>query len=161
MGFCTKCGTKLNDGDLFCPNCGNRVEREEEIKQNYYGDINNFPTKQSVAPVVDNSNRAHPLAKSGLILSIVSIALIVIGFGLAFVAVALQDRGIYITTVLGMLFGMIGCVVSLGISIPGFVITKKRGYAKGVAIAALVLSIICVSVLLCFYVYSEATSTVY
>ena len=23
--YCVKCGTKLNDGDLFCPNCGTKV----------------------------------------------------------------------------------------------------------------------------------------
>lgn len=27
--FCTKCGQKLNEGDLFCPTCGNRVRSME------------------------------------------------------------------------------------------------------------------------------------
>ena len=27
--FCTKCGSKLHDGDVFCAQCGTRVRKEE------------------------------------------------------------------------------------------------------------------------------------
>ena len=38
--FCTKCGSKLHDGDVFCAQCGTRV-RKEETGQNEsrYSDV--------------------------------------------------------------------------------------------------------------------------
>ncbi len=30
--FCSKCGTQINDGEKFCPNCGAPVEVNSEIK---------------------------------------------------------------------------------------------------------------------------------
>lgn len=29
MAFCIKCGQELNENDIFCPNCGEKVERKE------------------------------------------------------------------------------------------------------------------------------------
>ena len=156
MGFCTKCGTKLNDGDLFCPNCGTRVERAEETNNNYYGDINNFPTKNAVVPVIDNSNRSHPLARAGLIVSLLGLGLIGLFFLIFGFAYGEQDRGLAVLASLCLVFGVVGCAISLGLAIPGFIITKKRGYAKGVAIAGLVLAIICASLFLIGYIWSGA-----
>ena len=156
MAFCPKCGTKLNDGDLFCHNCGAHVDFvKPQQEEKYYGDIDNFPTKKAPSSPVDNSNRANPLAKAGLIISIISISLMVIFFISLGFDFGEESRDLAVIAVASLLFGMIGCSAALGLSIPGLILTKKRGYSKGVAIAALVLSIICVILFLACYVYID------
>lgn len=153
MSFCSKCGAKLNDGDLFCHNCGAQVDAKPQ-QEKYYGDIDNFPTKK--APVtINNSNVSHPLAKAGLIVSIIGLALMGLFFVTLGFAYGEQSTDLLLISTLSLLFGIVGCVVSLGLAIPGFILTKKRGYAKGVAIAALILAIICVVLFLACYIYSE------
>ena len=153
MSFCSKCGAKLNDGDLFCHNCGAQVDVKPQ-QEKYYGDIDNFPTKK--APVtINNSNVSHPLAKAGLIVSIIGLALMGLFFVTLGFAYGEQSTDLLLISTLSLLFGIVGCVVSLGLAIPGFILTKKRGYAKGVAIAALILAIICVVLFLACYIYSE------
>lgn len=53
--FCQKCGTELNDNDVFCSNCGNNSASEVNYS-------------------INNSNSStNGLALSGFILSIISI----------------------------------------------------------------------------------------
>ena len=52
MAFCIKCGQQLNENDMFCPNCGTKVERKESHHQtdfqnqarNTFNDIKNTTT---------------------------------------------------------------------------------------------------------------------
>lgn len=38
MKACSKCGSKLKDNDLFCPNCGNKITHDDSY-ENLIGDI--------------------------------------------------------------------------------------------------------------------------
>lgn len=155
MGFCTKCGTKLNDGDVFCPNCGSKVQGEnDELEYKAYGDINNFPTTKPQENV-DNSNNTLPLAKGGFIMSVISLSMTALGFVGAIIAYNAEQESLYSISMLMFYLGLIGGVVSLGLAIPGFIITKKKGFKKVLAIAGLVLAIIAVSLLLVYYIYDE------
>lgn len=43
MAFCVKCGQKLNEGDSFCPNCGNKVVKKVvATNENNENQRNNF-----------------------------------------------------------------------------------------------------------------------
>lgn len=53
--FCEKCGTKLEEGELFCPNCGERVVPEEESKTEE-------PVEQA-APEAEDTNNAEDTVK--------------------------------------------------------------------------------------------------
>jgi hypothetical protein len=72
--------------------------------------------------------------------------MIVFGFLCAFVP-GLAGLG-----ALMFVFGILGGMVSLGLSIPGLIITSKRKYKSSPAVAALILSIISVTLLIALYV---------
>ena len=75
--FCNQCGTQVNDGQAFCPNCGAPIGAQQE--QNT-APMNSMPAsapyQQPMAPMGGSSNTNNTIA---LILGIVSIILGVLG----------------------------------------------------------------------------------
>ena len=145
MSYCTKCGNELKDGDLFCSKCGAKVELIE-VKEDIFSD--NYNTNRV-------SYTTHKCSKIGLILAIIGLVFFVI-----FVAVVAKYYHYYelpknVVSVLALL--MLATFVlggaSLGLSIPGFIISKKRKIKSGVAITALILSIILGAIILILYGY--------
>ncbi len=71
--FCNQCGTQVNDGQAFCPNCGAPIGAQQE--QNT-APMNSMPAsapyQQPMAPMGGSSNTNNTIA---LILGIVSIIL--------------------------------------------------------------------------------------
>ena len=99
--FCNQCGTQVNDGQAFCPNCGAPIGAQQE--QNT-APMNSMPAsapyQQPMAPMGGSSNTNNTIA---LILGIVSIILGVLG-GVLF--------GVF-----GAAFGLVAGVVALVLSI--------------------------------------------
>ena len=101
--FCNQCGTQVNDGQAFCPNCGAPIGAQQE--QNT-APMNSMPAsapyQQPMAPMGGSSNTNNTIA---LILGIVSIILGVLGgvlfglFGAAF----------------GLVAGVVALVLSIGV----------------------------------------------
>ncbi|MBP5446269.1 MAG: zinc-ribbon domain-containing protein [Acholeplasmatales bacterium] len=141
MGFCPKCGTRLEDGDLFCPNCGNKVEKRETPVVEEHNDDFSFEKRQQ--PTIIPLSGSHILSKVGLILGLISLILIIIIF-----IVSAQYYNKYIedseAALLGLaiIFAFLTGVASLGTSIPGLILTKKRNGNLGIAVTALVIACI-------------------
>ncbi|AJA47120.1 hypothetical protein CPAST_c10200 [Clostridium pasteurianum DSM 525 = ATCC 6013] len=56
MAYCCKCGTKLNNEDLFCPNCGEKnpvLSQKEEKNHKNYTELNN--SNSTITSNVSNS----------------------------------------------------------------------------------------------------------
>lgn len=142
MGFCPKCGTRLEDGDLFCPNCGNKVEKRETPVVEEHNDDFSFEKRQYQQQSIPLSG-SHVLSKVGLILGLISLILIIIIF-----IVCAQYYNKYIEdseeALLGLviIFAFLTGVASLGTSIPGLILTKKRNGNLGIAVTALVIACI-------------------
>ena len=45
---CSNCGEELNDGTVFCPHCGAKVEAQENVAQEPIQEVNE-PITQNVA----------------------------------------------------------------------------------------------------------------
>ncbi|MCD8379054.1 MAG: zinc-ribbon domain-containing protein [Lachnospiraceae bacterium] len=45
--YCSKCGTRLNEGDLFCPKCGNRVSEEEKPVEEMAAEKTDLPETEA------------------------------------------------------------------------------------------------------------------
>ncbi len=148
MKYCTKCGKELNDGDLFCGNCGAKVNEitRSSSSDDYYS--NNYNTNRV-------SNILHPTSKIAFILSIIGIVLFIgemllIGF---------HDTDISATLfVLGFMLLIFVTGGALGTAIPGFIINKKRDVKKGIVIAAFVLAIILATCMIFLYAAISALS---
>ncbi len=110
--FCNQCGTQVNDGQAFCPNCGAPIGAQQE--QNT-APMNSMPAsapyQQPMAPMGGSSNTNNTIA---LILGIVSIILGVLG-GVLF--------GVF-----GAAFGLVAGVVALVLSIG---VRKETNNAQG------------------------------
>ena len=125
MKYCTKCGSQLNDSDVFCPKCGTKsvVEnKQEDIYSNNYADKEEY--------------KSNTVGKIAFILSIVGLVLFnglmfMIGFG-DYIFPALTGA-------------------SLGTAIPGFVISRRRKANKRIAIAGFVLALILVTCMIVLY----------
>lgn len=138
MGFCPKCGTRLEEGDLFCPTCGNKIENRE-TKTNSE-DI--FEKRESESNIIPLSG-SHPLTKVGFWLSAFALLLFISALAITFSYYERDlPRGtaslIGFITIMSFLIGAAG----IGTTIPGFILTKKRKGPMGLSIAALVLSCI-------------------
>ncbi len=156
MSYCPKCGAKIEDGDLFCYSCGYKVGNGEVPE----GAVSNqqYVEQYSAKPVIDyekNKELTHPLAKAGFIMSIISLGLTALGFIGAILAYNSMLEGLYKLSSTIFYLGLLGGAVSLGLAIPGFVLTKKKGFKQTIAIAGLVLAIIAVALLIVYYVYDE------
>ena len=149
MGFCPKCGAKAVDGSLYCPGCGYKLAGGEAPEKTRNINNNNgsiFAQRPVTNTVQNNQYFTHPLAKAALVMSIICLSMIVFGFLCAFVP-GLAGLG-----ALMFVLGILGGIVSLGLSIPGLIITSKRKYKSSPAVAALILSIISVTLLIVLYV---------
>lgn len=85
MAFCRYCGSRLNDYDKFCPNCGAAVANERNGSfGNNYGNVN---SGQNTPYGADPLNYSTPDAPSGrisagmLVWSIINIVLCCAPFG--------------------------------------------------------------------------------
>lgn len=62
MKFCTKCGNRLNDDDLFCPRCG---ERQSTPIDAHGQEVSHTPeTPREETPVVEEAPRAEDLQRA-------------------------------------------------------------------------------------------------
>ncbi len=149
MSYCPKCGAKVEEGDLFCYSCGYKVGS---------GDTPESADENVERPGIDyseNETKTYSLSKAGFIMSIVSLGLIALGFIGAILAYNSMLDALYRLSETIFYLGLLGGAVSLGLAIPGFVITKKKCYKKTIAVAALVLAIIAAALLLTYYIYDE------
>ena len=152
MSYCPKCGAKIEDGDLYCYSCGYKVGDGEAPA---WADKNTQYTEKPVIDYEKNKELTHPVAKAGFILSIIGLGLMVVGFIVYIIAYNRSDERIGSLGSSLFTFGLVGGCVALGLSIGGFVMTKKKGFKKTIATAALVLSIIAVAIVLVYYIYEE------
>ena len=137
MNFCPKCGFKLNEGSKFCPNCGAKLDNMENgdiyREYSYNNRVNNIVPLEGT----------HKLSKISLVFGIITLSTVLFIFLLIAVA---GDQPIGPGGRIMLVFLMVGPIIfsflSIGLAIPGFVITKRRNRATGVAIASLVISII-------------------
>ena len=108
--FCNQCGTQVNDGQAFCPNCGAPMGAQQDNAQQA-APMNNMPYQQPMAPAPMGGNTNNTIA---LILGIVSIVLGVFG---------------------GILFGMFGAAFGLGAAVVALVLSigvrKETNNAQG------------------------------
>lgn len=161
MNYCPKCGNKLNENDKFCSNCGEKIEVEVRTSSSAGKDFFNSTYTPTPTQTVDKT-KTLPLAKVAFILSLTSIGLIILFVVFAALSYCVNDesRIFDIFGVLSLLFGIILGMSSLGLAIPGFILTRKRNYPRPIAIAALVLAIIITAIFLIFYFWYEITYTV-
>lgn len=102
--FCNQCGTQVNDGQAFCPNCGAPMGAQQGNAQQaapMNSMPNSAPYQQPMAPM-GGSNTNNVIA---LILGIVSIVLGVFG-GMLF--------GVF-GAGFGLIAGVVGLVLSIGV----------------------------------------------
>ena len=133
MGFCPKCGTKVEDGSSYCPSCG--YELNGGVKNNTNNSI--FAQRPAFTNNQSNEYFTHPLAKAALVIAAISLSVTVLGFISMFASIVTASIFYLIYTL-----GILGGVVSLCLSIPGLIISSVKKYNKSPAIIALILSII-------------------
>jgi len=133
MGFCPKCGTKVEDGSSYCPNCG--YELNGGVKNNTNNSI--FVQKPAFTNNQSNEYFTLPLSKAALVIAAISLSVTVLGFISMFASIVTASIFYLIYTL-----GVIGGIVSLSLSIPGLIISSVKKYNKSPAITALILSII-------------------
>lgn len=158
MNFCPKCGNKLNENDKFCSNCGYKIESEEvEAKEMTGKDF--FNSTYTPTPSNETHTKTHPLAKAGFILSLVSMGLFLLLFIIigAFYNESELSYGISALIYLTVIFFMFTGFAALGTSIPGFIISKKRKYPTGIALAGIIISGIIVAFLFIIYIWAAVS----
>lgn len=101
--FCNQCGTQVNDGQAFCPNCGAPMGAEQTNTAPQMNSMpNSMPYQQPAMGGMPGGNTNNTIA---LILGIVSIVLGVLG-GILF--------GIF-GAMFGLIAGVVGLVLSIGV----------------------------------------------
>ena len=85
MKYCTKCGSQMNDGDLYCPKCGAKVDSNPF--DSTFGPFYQNPTPTG------KSDPSNPPAGISKVLGILSIVFSILG------------------GILGLIFGII-CIVT-------------------------------------------------
>lgn len=100
--FCNQCGTQVNDGQAFCPNCGAPMGAGQTNAAPQMNSMPNSMPYQQQAPMggMPGGNTNNTIA---IILGIVSIVLAVLG-GILFGAIA---------ALLGLVAGVVGLVLSI------------------------------------------------
>ncbi|MBD5536920.1 MAG: zinc-ribbon domain-containing protein [Lachnospiraceae bacterium] len=101
--FCNQCGTQVNDGQAFCPNCGAPMGAEQTNAAPQMNSMpNSMPYQQPAMGGMPGGNTNNTIA---LILGIVSIVLGVFG-GILF--------GMF-GAMFGLIAGVVGLVLSIGV----------------------------------------------
>lgn len=148
MSFCTKCGKELNDGDLFCSNCGARVIRIENStirEEDYSNNTNN----------IEEIKKAHPCSIAAFVLSIIGLVLTVIILSVAIKYAATGEnasRSVEIIYGLLIIVSILLTLSALPTAIIGFACSTKRKMKSKINTAAFVLAIILASLYLVIYV---------
>ena len=123
---CPNCGNVVKEGSVYCGVCGLPVNQEVPVMQ-----TQNMQGVPVAAPVYGQPYVVAPTEQKGL-----SIASLVLGL-IGLIAWIIPIIG-FVVTILGFIFGCIGI--------------KKGG--KGMAIAGIVLSVICFLVTIAYFVLS-------
>ena len=159
MNYCPKCGMKLNEGDLFCSNCGYKIEANEKEVEEKELTGKDFFNSTYTPEATEPNKKSHPLAKAGFILSLVSMGLFVLLFIIigAFYNESELSYGISALIYLTVIFFMFTGFAALGTSIPGFIVSKKRKYHTGIALAGIIISGIIVVFLFIIYIWAAVS----
>ena len=88
MAFCPKCGSRVDDGDRFCDNCGNPIQAAPNSAPNPTPAPTARPTSAPYTPPVSNPyapaynpvSYARPVSKAGKILTIIAICTAAVAF---------------------------------------------------------------------------------
>lgn len=149
MNFCPKCGKKLEETSHFCPNCGFNIDSRESVENNANVVLEN---PRPIVPLT----KPHMLSVIGLILGgIAFVVMLILGI---YIAINYDKRvgpGAGILIVMSTMIFFVFGVASLGLAIPGFIITKKRMGPKLVAVIALIIGILNSITIFAFMVWAE------
>ena len=150
MRFCTKCGNELKDGDIYCGNCGTKVNKDQVI------DDSNRDSNYYSNDYIENRTSGAPckLCKVSLVFGIISLVIFFIVIGIA-VAYDNKETPNAVRGAFDLLLslGIITSGGALGLGISGFAVTKKKNGKMPLAIAAFVLGIVSAVLILGYYMY--------
>ena len=148
MNYCPKCGNKLNEDDKFCSNCGEEIveiESTSSLKENDSFDEGNKTT-------VVETKRKTTLSLAGLIVSIVAIAILVACICSIVAAYNDDSKGVSLLPVFFIVISFIPTAASLGLTIPGFILAKRRKIKSSLPIVALVFACVAASIFFTLFV---------
>lgn len=140
MNYCPKCGNKLNENDKFCCKCGERVAIKattNSLRENNYYEVE--------GETYVEAKGKNGLSIAGLIVSIVAIVILVLCVTLLFASYNNDSgkKGVSLLPVLLIMASFIPTAASLGLSIPGFILSKRRRIKS--ALPAISLSFACIA----------------
>lgn len=92
MAFCMKCGQQLDENDVFCPNCGAKVERKENHQSNFQDQAKNTfnDIKSTATDFVqnDHSGFMEKFIKQNNVVGLIGCAVVLIANFLPFASVS-------------------------------------------------------------------------
>lgn len=157
--FCTNCGTEVADNVNFCPSCGtNLTAPVQPVQQVYQQPVYQQPVYQQVVQAPQARPVKTPVRGRGF--GIASLVLGIIGFVFCLIVliIALSMISTYRFSSSWTGLGYLGAVIAIYVSTPPVLLSlifSIIGMAKGYkrqAIAGLVLSVLCVSIIVFFFI---------
>lgn len=92
MAFCMKCGQELNENDVFCPNCGEKVEKGGSTQSNFQDQAKNTfeDIKRTTTDFVQNdrSGFMDKFIKQNNVLGLLGCVIILLACFLPFASVS-------------------------------------------------------------------------
>ena len=132
MAFCTNCGAQIPDGKQFCPNCGaplanrdqsfsqpSQMQQTRPVRMDPYGDPNNNADNgynnynNSYMPPQEADSGSFGWAVLGFCIPVAGLILYLVWKDTKPRPAAAAGKGALVSFILGVLFYIIGIVVSV------------------------------------------------